>query len=76
MGHYHNDNTIEQKQKHGLGERETGGVVRKRLEDRWFLHDETTTTNSEDSAGFGSPCEQKSIVREPDPCRGMGPVPE
>jgi len=54
MGHYHNDNTIEQKQqqKHGLGERETGGVVRKRLEDRWFLHDETTTTISDDSAGF------------------------
>ena len=33
-------------------ERKTGGVVRKRLEDRWVLHDETTTSIDENSAGF------------------------
>ena len=33
-------------------ERKTGGVVRKRLEDRWLLHDETTTSIYENSAGF------------------------
>ena len=33
-------------------ERKTGGVVRKRLEDRWFLHYETTTIISDDLAGF------------------------
>ena len=33
-------------------ERKTGGAVRKRLEDRWFLHDETTTSIYENSAGF------------------------
>ena len=33
-------------------ERKTGGAVRKRLEDRWLLHDETTTSIYESSAGF------------------------
>ena len=33
-------------------ERKTGGVVRKRLENSWLLHDETTTSIYENSAGF------------------------
>ena len=33
-------------------ERKTGGAMQNRLEDRWLLHDETTTSIYENSAGF------------------------